>query len=371
MKVLFYSHNLWKISSTAKLSVDLANKLKEKYDLDIRFVISKKSDNDLEVNFPIYHLKRKGEIGKALGLKDLIQREKFDIVFSYMLTQNIILSLAKYFSKYKKTAFVGSVHYIDNYEKTNSWYKYPYRLLIKKLYSNLDKVVAVSNYVKEDLKRAFFLDDKKIEVIQNFIDLDRVKRLSAEPITEKEKNIFREDVIINVGRLEIEKGQIYLVRAFKKVNELRKNTKLVIIGDGSQREIIEAEVKKLNLENSVYLLGYKTNPYKYIKYSKLFVLPSLLEGSSIVGLEAQTLGLPVVAFNSEGGHLEVLGDSSLLVSPKDINGLSNSILKLLSDKKLYDRFKTLSLENVKNFSVDKKAEEYFQFFNKLVQLKNS
>ncbi len=369
MKILFYSHNLWKISSTAKLAVDLANKLKEKYDLDVRFVVSKNSEDDIDINFQKYVLNRKGEIGKALGLKEILERENFDIVFSYMLTQNIILSLTKYLGNFDRTVFIGSVHYVDNYKKNTSWYKYPYRLLIKKLYSNLDKVLAVSNFVKEDLKKTFFLDEEKIEVIQNFINTERVKKLAEEPLSEVEKQIFINPVVINVGRLEVEKGQIYLIRAFKKVVSYIKNAKLVIVGDGSQRKILEEEIKKLGLNNSVYILGYKNNPYKYLKNSKLFVLPSLLEGSSIVILEAQTLGLPIIAFNSYGGHLEVLGDSGIKIDEKDITSLANSIIRVLTDKDSYQRYKNLSLNNIEKFSVNRKAEEYLQFFKELKKRK--
>lgn len=372
MKVLFYLHNLWDISATTRLAVDLATALQDQYETQVDFAVSKRIPNDIkDLPFNLFVLNRKGEIGKALGLKDLIEKREYDVVLSYMLTQNIILSMSKLFlNKKVKTVFLGSVHNSDNYMGNKQFYKLPYRYLMKKIYENLDGIIAVSKAVKEDLKRAFFINDEKLKVIYNYIDLEKINRLALEDLSSEERDIFRSPVVINVGRVETQKGQKYLIKAFKKVKEKIPEANLVIIGDGSLTPALKNLAKDLNIEKDTYFLGYKSNPFKYVARSKVFAFPSLWEGVGNVILEAQALGIPVVSFNSQGGHVDVLKSSGILVPEKDVDKFSENIIKVLEDENLRKHYSRLAIENAKNYSVEKKAEEYFNYFREKINEKH-
>lgn len=371
MKILFYLHNLWDISATTRLSVDLANYLSQNFGIQIDFAVNKRIKNDIkDLPFNLHVLNKKGEIGKALALKELIDNNNYDIVLAYMLTQNIILSISKMLSKRKnKTVFLGSVHNSDNYMENKEFYKIPYRFLMKKIYENLDGVIAVSSTVKDDINKAFFVNREKIKVIYNYIDVKKIRSLAKESLSPKEKEIFKNPVVINVGRVEVQKGQIYLIEAFKQIKEAVPQAKLVIIGDGSQRSTLENKIKKLKLEKDVFLFGYKKNPFKYIALSKVFAFPSLWEGVGNVVLEAQALGIPVVAFNSLGGHIDVLKDSGILVESKNVSILAKEILKLLINENLWEKYSLLSIENINKYTVEKKAKEYYQYFSEKLKEK--
>ena len=372
MKILFYLHNLWKLSATTKLAVDLAIGLRNKYKVNIEFAISKRVENDINsLPFKIHTLNRKGELGKALALKNLIQNNNYDIVFSYMLTQNIILSLAKFMlPKDIKTVFIGSVHNSDNYLKLNSIWKTPYRYLMKKIYENLDLIIVVSKIVEDDVNKAFFVNKSKLKVIYNYINIESIKNLAQEPLLEKEMEIFKNPVIINVGRMETQKGQEFLIKAFALIKQRIQNAKLVILGDGTLRNKLTNLAKDLNVLEDVYMLGFVNNPYKYLKYSKVFLFPSLWEGVGNVVLEAQALGIPIVAFNSRGGHVDVLKNSGILVPNKDYKSLAENAISLLENENLCNKYKNLSIENSLNYSVDKKVREYYEvFMEKLEEIK--
>ncbi|WP_029520943.1 glycosyltransferase [Persephonella sp. IF05-L8] len=371
MKVLFYLHNLWDISATTRLSIDLANILKEKYNIDVEFAVNKRVDNDIKsLPFKLHVLNRKGEIGKAIALKNLIEKEKYDIVLSYMLTQNVILSLAKKFLKDKaKTVFLGSVHNSDNYMGNKQWYKLPYRYLMKRIYENLDGIIVVSAAVEEDVNKAFFVKKEKLKVIYNYIDIKKIKAMAQEDLTPEEKRIFEKPVVINVGRVEVQKGQEYLIKAFPKIKKEIKEAYLVIIGDGSLMPSLKELAKSLNIEKDTFFFGYKKNPFKYVVHSKVFAFPSLWEGVGNVVLEAQALGTPVVAFDSQGGHVDVLQNSGILVPEKNIDKLAENIIRLLKDENVRKHYSKLALENIRNYTVEKKAQEYFEYFNKKLREK--
>ncbi|WP_457638845.1 glycosyltransferase [Persephonella sp.] len=372
MKILFYLHNLWNISATTRLAVDLASELQKKYGVDIDFVVNKRIHNDLkDLPFNLFVLNRKGEIGKALGLKDIILRNKYDLVLSYMLTQNIVLSITKAIVPSNiKTVFLGSVHNSDNYMKNREFYKIPYRLLMKKLYENLDGIIVVSNAVKEDINRAYLVSNSKIKVIYNYIDTNRINSLAEEPLTPEEKEMFSRPVVINVGRMEVQKGQEYLIKALPIIKEKEPDVLAVIVGDGSLKEPLEKLAEKMGLKNSVSFLGYRDNPFKYMKHSKVFAFPSLWEGVGNVVLEAQTLGLPVVAFESQGGHVDVLKNSGILVPEKDYIKLGQRIADLLTDEEERKKYSCMSSQNAKNYTVEKKAEEYYNYFMEKIKEKN-
>ncbi len=372
MRVLFYLHNLWDISATTRLSIDLANILNKKFNIKVEFAVNKRIKNDVkDLPFELHVLNRKGEIGKALALKNLIENRKYDIVLSYMLTQNVILSLAKTFiGKNSRTVFLGSVHNSDNYMENKQIYKLPYRFLMKKLYENLDGIVVVSKAVKEDVNRAFFVNKNKMKVIYNYIDVQKIRSMAKENLSSDEEEIFKKPVIINVGRVETQKGQKYLIKAFKKIKEKVPEANLVIIGDGSLMQNLKNLARELNVERDTYFLGYKPNPFKYVARSKVFGFPSLWEGVGNVVLEAQSLGVPVVAFNSQGGHVDVLKNSGILVPEKDVDRLSENIIRLLQDENLRKYYSELATENIKNYTVEKKAEEYLDYFKEKIRERN-
>jgi glycosyltransferase involved in cell wall biosynthesis len=180
------------------------------------------------------------------------------------------------------------------------------KLLIKLLYNKADLVVAVSKAIKNDLVKNFGIDKDKIKIIYNAYDKEKIRELSLQAIEEKYKEIFNYPTIITVGRLEEQKGHWHLIRAFKRVKEEIPEVKLVIIGQGGLEGYLKNLTIELKLDKDVFFLGFKNNPFKYIKKSTLYVFPSLYEGFPNALCEAMACSRPVISSNCKSGPIEIL-----------------------------------------------------------------
>ncbi len=255
------------------------------------------------------------------------------------------------------------------------------RYFMKKTYNNADVIVSVSNLIKNDLVNNFNINEDKVFTIYNPYDIEKIEKLSNESIEDEYEEIFKRNVIITVGRLDRFKGHWHLIRAFKKINDKNKDIKLVILGEGKLRKYLQNLIDSLELNDNVYLLGFKKNPYKYIKKSSIFVLPSLSEGFPNVIAEAMACGVPVISSDCKSGPREILapntdiefqciekeyaqygilipvcdGKQYTYTDPltREENIMAETILELLNDKKLYERYSKNAMNRVKEFQIDK------------------
>lgn len=217
----------------------------------------------------------------------------------------------------------------------------------KKAYSKFNEVICVSKTVKEGIEKKYGV--KNAKVIYNPINREKILKLSSEKIDDiKFSDKFK---LISVGRLAEEKSYDRLLRVFKRLNNDKLNIELTIVGSGNKYEELNNYILKNNLQDKVNLLGYKENPYKYIKASDLFICSSLSEGFSLVIGEAMALGVPVVSVYCPGPN-EVLdfGQYGLLVD-NDEENLCEGINKLINDNKLYNDYKIKANERGKMFSI--------------------
>jgi glycosyltransferase involved in cell wall biosynthesis len=329
------------------------------------FIINK-PPVEIKTSNPIKVLKSKGDLQRALELAEIFEREKIDVCLGFMRPQSVVLALSKILKgKNFKTTLVGSVHNSDNYLSYNRWYHLPYRFLVKKLFQKLDAIVAVSESVKQDLIQAFFLPSDLIKVIHNPIDIELVRQKAKEPIEPYMEEIFQNPTVVNVARMEIQKGLNHLINIFARVTKKIPSAQLVLIGDGSQRKEIESLVTHLGLQNNVHLLGWRENPFKYMARSKVFALTSLWEGLALVILESMALGIPPVAFKTRGGHVEALENCCPLVDYPDEETYTEVLIKILSNESYYQSLKNRALEKVKEFSADRVAKKYLNLFESL------
>ena len=368
MKIAFYLNHLWSISATARTSYMLAKKFAEK-NHEVIFIVNK-PPIEIGKEFPIKVLKKKGEPLRAWELANLCKEENIDVVRAIMRPQGNVSGLANRFFRKSKTAFIASVHNSDNYLTYNKAYQIPYRYLEKWLLEGNDKIVAVSKGVKEDLKEAFFINAKKVEVIYNPIDIDLIREKAKEPIDPQMEKLFKNHpVIVNVARMETQKGLHHLINIFERVNKKLPQTRLVIIGDGSLRGKLEQRVLKKGLKGKVLFLGWKENPFRYVAGSKIFALTSLWEGFGMVLVEAMALGVPPLAFKTRGGHVEVLENCCPLVEyPKE--GLyADKVIELLTEEKKYKELVRRVKQRVEDFRSEVIAERYLNLFERVLREK--
>ena len=148
---------------------------------------------------------------------------------------------------------------------------------------------------------------------------------------------------ISVGRLEYQKGYDLLIEIFKKFQE-KTNTsdwKLLLVGDGSQRKKLEAQIKNLNLTEDIILIGATTDVKKYYAMSDIFVMTSRWEGMPLVIDEALFFQLPIIAFDCETGPREMIDDgvNGFLVPLGDCDRFVETMITLSQDNLLLAKIK--------------------------------
>ena len=139
-------------------------------------------------------------------------------------------------------------------------------------------------------------------------------------------------VILGVGRLTAQKAFDVLITAFAQVRESQQ-ARLLILGEGEDRPMLEALVKRLGLEQDIALPGFVSNPYSYMAHASLFVLSSRWEGLPTVLVEAMSVGTPVIATDCPSGPREILRDGQYgpLVPVDDPAALARAIQNLLAN----------------------------------------
>ncbi|MDP2910243.1 MAG: glycosyltransferase, partial [bacterium] len=283
-------------------------------------------------------------------LKRIIKENQIDLVFSFLGRSNYTNILAKLF---------GSSHRTYISERVNPSEMHSFgaagiinKILTKILYKKADLIFCNSSGIRNSLNKDFDIPLDKIKVIYNPIDLEKIQNLCQNNLEPEYQEIFKQPVIINIGRLTKQKGQEYLIRAFKEIRLGPTSTeKLVILGEGESEKNLKDLTKKLGLENDVFFLGWQKNPFKFLSRARVFVLSSLWEGLPNTLIEALVCGCPAISTDCPSGPNEIIenGKSGILVTLKDEKALAQAMIKILSDS-------FFSQELIKNGK--KRAEDF-------------
>jgi glycosyltransferase involved in cell wall biosynthesis len=227
-------------------------------------------------------------------------------------------------------------------------------LIDKIAIKNSDLVIFISKKNKADiLKRTKIKSSPKIKIIYNGIT-PRLKELSKERkvrFSDDEKLSDDEKIIGYVGLLFQGKGVRYLIESFSQLINKIPNLKLVIVGDGPDKEKLLNLTNNLGIEDKIIFTGYKKNPIKYIKGFDLLVVPSLVEPFGIVILEAFYVGTPVIG-SCVGGITEILKYHELLFKPGNQHDLESKLYKILTDEESYQKLLKLCQERSQSFNQD-------------------
>ena len=216
-----------------------------------------------------------------------------------------------------------------------------HRDLTETCFVEFDRIFAVSKNVQQMLKQSFPEHENKISLIRNYLDPDRIIILSKEfSIDRFEKEI----VITSVVRVDKEKGADIIIDAALVLKNKGVSFIWYIVGDGSDRELIEKQILKYGLSDCVFITGFQSNPYPYINDCDIYVHPAYEESFGLAILEALILEKPVVSTNTMGAR-EVLANGEYgLIVPIDSMSVAEGIMRLLIDKNLKRRYE-LSFNN--------------------------
>ncbi len=330
-------------------------------------VFEKKGEffQDLPTDVRVHSLKKR--ISRLFGLQWLVslelarlfKKERPDIVISFMWYTNFVTLIAGFCSYSYKPNIIVSERYSISKSLEGRLVEWMRKKVIKFLYPKAKRIIANSRGLQEELINFCHLPEEKIITIYNPADIDYIRTLSAVDV---EEDIFSEEtpIVLAIGRLTSQKGFDYLIKAIHIVNLEGLKTYLVLLGQGKEEKKLKKLVSQLQIEDRVFLLGFQSNPYKYLARATVFVLSSLYEGFPNVLLEAMALGVPSVATRCPTGPDELITDGvdGLLVPPADAEALAEAIKRLLSDKSLRKALGAKARKRAEEFEVKKIVREY-------------
>lgn len=275
-------------------------------------------------------------------------RDNYDIIVSYLEgpTARIVSGCTN-----PNTKLVSWIH-IEQHTKelaSKSFRSYKEAL---DCYSKFDRTVCVSDTVKDDFESIF--DTKKpVEVLYNTNESEKIKKLSDEKVDDVN---FSKDIIniISVAKIVLSKGYDRLMKIHKKLIEKNIKNHIYILGIGEEKEKYEKYLTENNLTDTFTFLGYRDNPYKYVKKADLYVCSSRREGFSTAVTEALIVGTPVVSTNCSGAY-ELLGENNEygIVTENDEDALYEGIKKMLTTPNLLEAYAAKAKERGKAFSTEK------------------
>jgi phosphatidylinositol alpha-mannosyltransferase len=237
----------------------------------------------------------------------------------------------------------------------------------KAIFKQLTTISAVSTAAADFVQTQ---TDMPIEIIPNGIDLASYDQRKITPIKKYAEGKIR--TILYVGRLEKRKGVAYLLPAYQELLKTHKNVRLVIVGDGDKRKILEQYVEKHSLPR-VEFLGFvsEEDKLRLLRSADLFVSPALFgESFGIVLLEAMAMGLPLVA-GSNPGYTSVMQDrgSISLVDPRDTAEFARRMALLLLDDEVRDLWQSWALSEVKQYDYPNVVKMYESMYKKALKAK--
>jgi len=227
------------------------------------------------------------------------------IVFSLLFRTDLLNFFGSLFAQYKKITSIRTNLSSDFRNERNLLKRYIYPIIARFIYRNFNKIIAISEGVKLDIIKNLKVKNRNISVIYNPISLKEIKRLKKAPLGRFEA-IFKKPVVLNIGRLELQKGQWHLVRSFKNVMNIYPDAILFIIGKGRLKKYLKRLISDLGLQNNVFIIGFQKNPYKFMFRANIYVSTSLWEGFGNTILEAMACGLPIISTDCKSGPREIL-----------------------------------------------------------------
>lgn len=200
------------------------------------------------------------------------------------------------------------------------------RAVLQSGYRRADAVIAVSTDVAADIEATLGVESDRIHVVHNPVDVDALRTTSRLPSGHPWLDRPGPPVVVAAGRLVPVKGFDTLLRAFATVRH-RRPARMVVIGDGAERDALASLASSLGVAEDVDLPGHVANPASYIARGRTFVLASVREGFPNVLAEAVALGVPVVATDCGGAVREIVddGDTGQLVPVGDAVTMAHAI----------------------------------------------
>ncbi|MCR5848944.1 MAG: glycosyltransferase family 4 protein [Lachnospiraceae bacterium] len=342
-KIVFFSGGIDRSGGTERVLSIIASGLAAR-DYEVIIVSmcgEKKSHYPLDERIRIYYMEAPGFSKRIIGnirkLKDIVVKEKPD----YWVDVDIILGLYTVFVKNRQKGMKWI-----SWEHFNYYTKFPYYAGLRKFTRRM--VCKKSDYLvvlsKED--EGYYRSNEKIKG-------ELLSIPNPSPYEAKESTKEREKTVLAAGRLTAIKGFDMLLEAWSKIENEFPDWKLVIAGEGEEREKLEGMIASMKIKRAE-LPGFIENMPDMYEKASVFVLSSRNEGFVMVLLEAMSFGLPCVGFGCKAGVKELIidGKNGFVAEPEDCDDMAEKLRKVMSDEELRKKMCRYSTEHVRSFDID-------------------
>ena len=314
------------------------------------------------INYFCLNAKSKPDFPKAvLSLAKILRREKIDILQTHLYEASFVGLLAAKLARIPLRILTR--HHLDQSHLIGK--KLP--IFIDRWETkNCDKIVVLSNAVKEFLVDKDFVDRKKIQVIYQGFDFERFTATETERQSVRNEFGFQENdfVVGTIGNFFSTKGHRFLVEALKKLENEIPNLKLFFVGDGGHKDILVSQITDLNLTKKVVFSGFRADVPACMGAMDAVVHPSLSEAFCQVLIESMSIGKPLIS-TDVGGAKEVItnNETGLLIPAENTDAIVESIRKVYKDKDFTKKMALAGQKSVRErFTLDKMINQQVECY---------
>ena len=306
---------------------------------------------------------------RYFGLSNIIKNEQIDIAMSFLPGANRSLMRSVFF-KDPRVKFLLNEQNNPSYEdekKIPKW-KLPFTdYEARWLYPKADKLIVSCNGLREHFVKEWSLQENLVHAIYNPIDIKRINLLSIEPVINQLKPIQTEYTMIAAGRLTRQKNYFDMLEVLKRVRQ-EIPAKLIILGEGPEREQIEQKISELDLNDHVWLPGFVPNPWAWMKQADIYVSTSYYEGFHLTIAEAMACGTVPVVTDCDFGPREIINDgvNGRLLPVGDVNTMTDTIIKLLENENQRKRMSEEAFIRAYDFDTSKIIKQYEALFDQVL-----
>ena len=225
-----------------------------------------------------------------------------------------------------------------------------------------DNIVCVSHYICDTIKERIG-DPGNLLVRYNPINSEEIRKNAMQEVSDLHK---KSDIVrfVSVGRLHYQKGYDMLLDACKKLSDDGYTYEVIVVGEGEESQNLLKKKEELGLDN-VEFIGFRENPYPYMKSADWFISSSRYEGYSLVSQEAAILEIPMIV-TRVSGVFELLGEEAEygIVAEVSVQGIYEKMKLVLDNKELHEKYKKLITERNKIIDFNNRIDDIKKLFDR-------
>jgi glycosyltransferase involved in cell wall biosynthesis len=281
----------------------------------------------------------------------------YDSIHVHLFPALYWVAIAKMIS-FSKVKLIYTEHSTGN-RRNNSFF---FKIIDRIIYAKYDKIICITSEVEDYLIHKLKETKAKFEVIENGVDLSKIKEAKAYNITDLNLSLPNEvKLIIQVSSFQHPKDQMTVI---KSLQNLPKNVHLLLAGQGPLMEQCKQLTDELKLTNRVHFLGVRMDVLNLLKTADIIVLSSGFEGLSLSCIEGLASGKPFLASDVKGLR-EIVTDSDVLFPFQDDKELARMINELLNNKEKYNQIATKGLEKAKQYDSAIMIEKHIKLYHSM------